>query len=68
MKRWKKVVLGIVAGPALLILGVVAGGAGGAALIHALSGVLPEAQALAPLSLVTAGLGGLGLPYLIFRD
>jgi len=68
MKTWKKGVLLVVAGPILLTLGVVTGGAGSAALLEMLIGVVPALAPLESASLVFAALGGVGLPYLIFSE
>jgi len=69
VKWWKKAILLVVAGPTLLVGGVLLGGLGSEAVVSVAADAFP---ALAPLkgsvSQFFAAVGGIGLPYLIFRE
>ncbi|NEU56746.1 hypothetical protein [Halorussus sp. MSC15.2] len=68
MKRWKKVLLAIIAGPALMTVGFVVGGALWTGLVNVLGSVAPSVTGLKSFGIVPAVLGALGLPYLVFAD
>lgn len=68
MKLWKKVLLGVLAGPALVAIGFLGGAAGWTTFVNVLEGVFPSASGLNSFGFVTGLVGAVALPYKVFSD